>query len=201
LKRSMRFWISAVLLMGILSGCVSKSPVTQEASTQPTETAKLEPKTSEDQNEVENHKEKQLVLLFKALQQMDQKAGLTLSKKQAEELLPLIRKSRDEGEISAVEQTQALALLNSGQKAFYDDFSSKINERMEANRKRFESLTPAERDKLIENFQKQRQHLEKAPHPSNLPDNDTSVSLEPDIAYGKSMEQQLIDLLESKLTK
>jgi hypothetical protein len=135
-----------------------------------------------------------MVLLFQALLQMDRKEGLSISNEQAAALLPLIRNSRDQGNLSTDQQKQALELLNVDQQAFYNDLVIKMNDRMNGgSSKNFDHLTQEERDKLIEQFKERRNH----------PPNSTGSRGEGEgpsgPGFGTSMEQQLIDLLESKV--
>jgi hypothetical protein len=146
---------------------------------------------------VQNRKERQLVLLFQALLQMDRKDGLSISKEQAAALLPLIRSSRDQGDLTADQQKQALELLSSAQQAFYNELAAKMKNRMNGGGagRDFNHLTQEERDKLIEQFQQRR---DRQPAGSESAGNRGEGDGLPGQGFGKSMEQQLMDLLESK---
>jgi hypothetical protein len=183
--------ISGMIILSLLTGCVSSNainPAVQQAVSSQESNA-----TETSQPVVQNRKERQLVLLFQALLQMDRKQGLSISKEQAAALLPLIRKSRDQGNLTTDQQKQALELLNVDQQAFYNDLAIKMNDSMNGGASRnFHHLTQEERDKLIEQFKANRNH----PPPST--DSRGEGEGSSGQGLGKSMEQQLIDLLESK---
>jgi hypothetical protein len=142
---------------------------------------------------VQNRKERQLVLLFQALLQMDRKEGLSISKEQAAALLPLIRNSRDQGNLTANQLKQALEHLNVDQQTFYNDFAKKMQARLNGVANiNIDHLTQEERDKLIEQF-KEKRNLE----PPNTPNRSEGEGPSGQ-GLGKSMEQQLIELLEAK---
>jgi hypothetical protein len=189
-----RVGISVMMILSLLTGYASSNankPEIQEA-VQSQESAVLE--TS--QPLVQNRKERQLVLLFQALLQMDRRSGLSLSKEQAAALLPLIRSSRDQGDLTADQQKQALELLNVDQQVFYNDLAIKMRDRTNGgSSKNLDHLTQEERDKLIQQFQERRDHQ---PPASANTDSKGEAEGPPGKGFGKSMEQQLIDLLEAK---
>jgi hypothetical protein len=152
----------------------------------------------QDKPDFQNRMERQLVGLFQAIVQMDGKEGLTISSEQARKLLPIVRKSKDEGRISEQEQEQVLELLTQAQKTFYEQFTQKMHERMQGKPMiRFDELSPEERDKLIEAFKQKRKDEVEAGH---FPENKFEEGPHPwGGVKGTSMEQQLILLLESKV--
>jgi hypothetical protein len=186
-----RVSISGLMILSLLTGYASsnatKPAVLQAVNSQ--ESAAI----ARSQPVVQNHKERQLVLLFQALLQMDRKEGLSISNEQAAALLPLIRNSRDQGNLTTDQQKQALELLNTEQQAFYNDLAIKMRDRMNGGAsKNIDHLTQEERDKLIEQFKDRRNHP-----PPNTGSRDEGEGPSGQ-GFGKSMEQQLIDLLESK---
>jgi hypothetical protein len=186
-----RVSLSGMMILVLLSGYASSNPsnpaVQQAVSSQDSAVIKT------SQPDVQNRKERQLVLLFQALLQMDRKEGLSISKEQAAALLPLIRNSRDQGNLTTEQQQQALALLNVDQQAFYNDLAIKMNDSMNGGASRnFHHLTQEERDKLIEQFKASRDHQPPNTGSSGEGQGPSGQGL------GESMEQQLIDLLESK---
>jgi hypothetical protein len=189
-----RVGLTGMMILSLLTGYASSNalyPVVQQAvSTQESTT------TESSQPVVQNRKERQLVLLFQALLQMDRKESLSISKEQAAALLPLIRSSRDQGDLTTDQQKQALELLNVDQQAFYNDLAIKMKDRMNGGASRnFDHLTQGERDKLIEQFKESQNR--QPPGSGNMASRSDDEGL-PGQELGKSMEQQLIDLLESK---
>jgi hypothetical protein len=201
LRRSIKASMSGLMLLLLLSGCATKLIASNEADATVQPSDKVQSQAEIEQSDVQSDKERQLVLLFQALLQMDRKEGLSLSKEQAGNLLPIIQKSRDQGEITAAEQKQALDLLSADQNAFYNDLASKMKDRMNrGNRKNLDNLTPEEREKLIEQFKSRNKDNPHA-DPGNK-NNPGGGDLPPaGKGLGRSMEQQLIDLLEAKINK
>jgi hypothetical protein len=179
--------ITGMIILSLLSGYAGSNPI------KPAIQQAVSSQESASQPVVQNRKERQLVLLFQALLQMDRKEGLSISKEQAAALLPLIRISRDQGNLTADQQKQALEFLNIDQQAFYNDLAIKMNDSMNGGASRnFHHLTQEERDKLIEQFKASRDQPPPNTGSSGEGEGPSGQGL------GKSMEQQLIDLLESK---
>jgi hypothetical protein len=192
-----------LVLMLLLSGCVTKTTSSNGSVSSPTATETVKQPNQEDVNplDVQNRKEWQLVMLFQGLLQMDRKEGLSITVKQAKDILPIVQKSKDEGEVTGEEQQQVIVLLTTEQKAFFEDLSTKFKSRMNgAPPKNREDLTPEQRDKMIEDFKAKR---------NNIPDSDTAGNNAPRSeddprafgkGMGKSVEQQLIDLLQARIS-
>jgi hypothetical protein len=196
MKWSGKACLGGLTLMLLLSGCAS-AKVPETAAAQPMVSQEVQASGDDGQADVQNRKERQLVLLIQALLQMDRKEGLSISKEQAAGLLPLIRKSQDKGQLTAEEQKQTLNLLSAAQKTFYDDLAIKMKDRMNrGNRRNNEHVSPEQRDKLIEQFKSRQNHPPADPVNHTNRGDDTEPPSGKD--FGKSMEQQLIDLLESR---
>jgi Spy/CpxP family protein refolding chaperone len=203
MKRTWQVVGCGLLALMLLSGCAAKTTSSNGSALSPkaTETAKQPNQADGQPPDVQNRKERQLVMLFQGLLQIDRKEGLSLTAKQAKDMLPIVQKSKDEGEVTGEAQQQVLALLTSEQKAFYEDLSTKFKSSMNgAAPKNREDLTPEQRDKMIEDFKAKR---------NNKPDSDTAGNNAPrneddprafGKGMGKSVEQQLIDLLQSRIS-
>ncbi|SEB60309.1 hypothetical protein [Paenibacillus sp. GP183] len=187
-----RVSISGMMILSLLTGYASSTeikPAVQQAVNSPEPVS-----TDGSQPVVQNRKEREMVLLFQALLQMDRKEGLSISNEQAAALLPLIRNSRDQGNLTADQQKQALEFLNVDQQAFYNDLAIKMKDSMNRGAgKNFDHLTQEERDKLIEQFKNRRNHPPPAASSRGEGEGPSGQG------FGKSMEQQLVDLLESKV--
>jgi hypothetical protein len=179
--------ITGMIILSLLSGYAGSNPI------KPAIQQAVSSQESASQPVVQNRKERQLVLLFQALLQMDRKEGLSISKEQAAALLPLIRNSRDQGNLTANQLKQALEHLNVDQQTFYNDFAKKMQARLNGVANiNIDHLTQEERDKLIEQF-KEKRNLEP-PNTANRSEGEGPSGQ----GLGKSMEQQLIELLEAK---
>ncbi|UUZ94569.1 hypothetical protein LJK87_08510 [Paenibacillus sp. P25] len=192
--------VSCVVLMlggAGLSGCGESKQSSFEASSGTSVPApvKLE--------EMQSSSERQLVFLFKALIQMDKKEGLALTRAQAESLLPIVRKNTTEGELPQTDVARILEKLTTEQKRYYEDFQDKASKlkKPDGVEKRADSgLSKEEREKMIAAFRNERRHEAEAdpqhiePRPGDPPDGGPFLP-----GGGKSVEQSLIELLESKL--
>ncbi|MBP1995501.1 hypothetical protein [Paenibacillus eucommiae] len=201
MKGSFKVWMIVVLMLLLLSGCASQaSDSTGSAPTaQPDESPGMESEMQNRRPELQNGQERQMVMLFQAILQMDKQEGLSIDKTQAEQMLPLIRKSKEEGQMTAENETQVMALFTPGQTEFYtkleEDMKSRRND---VSRRNSQDLTPEEREKMIEEFKAERGG---SPEGEPLGKKDFGQGNGPANARGtgQSMEQQVIDLLEAKL--
>ena len=191
-----RLWILvlAVCMMAmLLSGCshdLTTSPPSGERAPHLAESA-------ESSGDVQNSKERQLVMLFSGLLRMDRQAGLTITKKQAEAILPFVRKSKDEGSLNEPEPKQVMDVLSADQRKFLMEQSQQIKDRNKQRNIHPEDMTSEEREKKIEAFKERRSTDHPGAAASTVPaDGGSPVS--DGKALGKSIEQQLIELLESK---
>jgi hypothetical protein len=195
MKGSFQACLSGLIFVVLFSGCANGKEGLGAAA-KPAVSAQLPAAAENREPDVQSRNERQMVLLFQALLQMERTNGLSISKEQAAALLPLIRKSRDDGEITAEEQNQALDILTAAQKKFYEDMAAKMKERMSGgNRKNPNHINPEERDKMIQQFKSRKDESTADPAGKNSRDEDDAHEFK---GFGKSMEQQLIDLLEMK---
>ncbi|WP_248925542.1 hypothetical protein [Paenibacillus hamazuiensis] len=180
-----RWFLPIVMICLIVSGCVSAKP-------QEDKPAVLPPA----EEEVQNLSEKQLVLLFQILMQMDKREGLAISKSQATVLLPIIRKNSSEGILTNADQKKIVDILTPDQKQFYDDYQERVKKKMQSAKKEkinLDELSESEREKLIKEFKERRKGEDGQPlHPP------PSHKAGDEPPSGKNVEQQLIELLEAK---
>jgi len=198
-------WISLLLGMAVLlSGCsISK------AVEQPPEPSEVK------QDDIMSPKERDMVILFQGLVQMDKKDGLMLTKQQAEAMLPLVRRNSTDGELSQSDQQQIVGLLTLKQRAYVDEFQEHLQNRKQSftDKKPWEELTPEQREQMIKDFQDRRQEREKehldpqdpgnaqAPAgPGSLEADDGELLTGGDADVPDNVEQQLMDLLEGRLS-
>jgi hypothetical protein len=184
----LRAWKWFVLLIFISAtnvGCVSH-PTVQSAP-------------SGKQEDVQSLHERELVLLFKTLLQLEKKDGYALTKAQASELLPVIQKNSSLGELTLADQKRILDILNASQRKFYEETQDLAKKRFEAMNK--DSMIPdpmnvKERERMIEEFKKQRELEMKNPQSAAA---GTAAPVPDPAVINKNVERQLIELLESKL--
>ncbi|GFZ90343.1 hypothetical protein GCM10008018_40760 [Paenibacillus marchantiophytorum] len=136
-------------------------------------------------------------MLFQALLRMDRNASLTISAKQAVAMLPYIRESMEEGSMNDTERKQVLGSLTSEQRTFLDEQSKQVNKRIEERvDKPHTELSQEEREKRINAFIEQRK--ERAVEAGQIDRVDGGTQQLDPRSIGKSIEQQLVELLVSK---
>lgn len=196
-----RFAIHFILTLAIssiaLSGCGQSRAGPSETKTQtdsPNFKSESEGGGAQVPNDIQSRKEKRLVELFRSLQLMDKKPELQLVKEQAELILPYIRQIVDRGEMSDDDQKKIFDLLSPEQHAFINDTNDRLKRRPDdggIGGKPFErprEMTDAERKAMLDEFRKRKGESPSGKQPRE--DNWLSE---------KSIEQQMIDLLEYKI--
>ncbi|MBP1961845.1 hypothetical protein [Paenibacillus aceris] len=200
MKYTRKIAFGMTLISFLLGGCqpqVSDLPSSQAVitSTPKTDQTLLEESPTED---VQNLKEMQLVMLFQELLQMDRHANLLITAKQAQALLPLVRKSIDEGSMNESERKQVLAGLTLEQITFLEDQSkqekARLAERMD---NQGDKLSSEEREKRVKAFMQKRKTDRQTE--SGFIDREREENQFDPKSYGISVEQQLMELLMSKL--
>lgn len=187
-----------LLLAAVVSGC-SRSV----EGTDPTREKKpLEPvaisHTDNTSEEIQNGKERQLVIFFRGLVLMNRSPGLQITKAEAELLLPIVRKGIENGYISSAESAKMADFLTKEQKSYYNEFQ--ILQVQQANivhgSDTGEGMSDVERLRLLEELKKRRG--EKVQDPDK--ENSAAVSQNDDDEWGtaeKNIEQQLLELLQN----
>lgn len=150
--------------------------------------------------DVQNQRERQLVMLFLGLLVMDRQPSLSLTAEQSREILPLVLKSEEEGSIDETEQNSVISVLTKEQKAYLEEQAKQMKlrkaERMSNHRG---ELSTAERERFVNAFEGKRRKIEQKPEEGNVQQATSENQSSDPRSMGKSVEQQLIDLLISKL--
>ena len=196
-----RFAIPFIVVLAIssiaLSGCGQSRAGPMDTKTQiDASNFKSDSEGGSEQvpNDIQSRKERRLVELFRTLQLMDKKPELQLVKYQAELILPLIRQFVDRGEMSDDDQKQIFDLLSPEQHAFINDTNDRLKRKPDNGGyggkpfDRPKEMTDAERKAMLNEFRKRKGEspIGKQPREDNW-------------LSEKSIEQQMIDLLESKI--
>lgn len=191
-------WLSLLFGMAVvLSGCNASS-----ATPQPLVSSQVK------QEEIMSAQERDMVILFQSLVEMDREDGLRFSKQQAKELLPLVSRNSTDGELSYADQQHIIALLSTNQKAYVDHFQEHLLTR-QLEKKPLEDLTPEQREQIIREFQNRREENEREhrndPVLYEAAVDEMSVSYSESLMPGSDMkvpdnvEQQLMGLLNDRL--
>jgi hypothetical protein len=148
--------------------------------------------------------ERLLVVVFIALLEMDKKADLSITGKQAEQILPVVNAAISQGELSLASRKVLLETLDTAQKNYYDQVSGQMKKRAAAMDRKSDLppgqvLTEEERQAVVRDLE-QRRSIEPKELDSNSP-RPPRFGERPlwDSAPDKNVEQQLVELLKSKL--
>jgi hypothetical protein len=172
------------------------------------------------EDELQSRTDKLLVVTFAALLQLDKKAGLAITPAEAKAMLPIVRKGAEQGELSVSDQQALDDTLTADQAKFVADFRVSVDRRRESRKE----LTPQEREAIIARFEELRRRETAAGDAgkkagpaaagsgtaslgggASTPAASTGGGSLPAGADGpkrsgdRTIEQQLIDVLEAKL--
>ncbi|OCT14205.1 hypothetical protein A8709_25570 [Paenibacillus pectinilyticus] len=147
---------------------------------------------------VQNQREMQLVMLFQGLIFMDRHPYYSITAAQSAAILPVVRKSMEEGSIDESERKAIINVLTDEQKTFLDDQSKQVKLRMadRMNNHR-DNLSAAEREKFVNAFEKKRKVEQQEETGTSSRVNNENQTPDPR-GMGDSIEQQLVKLLVSK---
>lgn len=154
---------------------------------------------------LQSSSERQLVVAFIALLEMDKKADLHITSPQAERILPIVNAAIEHGLLAQTDRQELLEVLDTVQQAYYEEVSGRMKKRAAAmkhkqGRPLGPPLTEEERQALAKDLE-QRRLIEPKDQDGNRPI--PSPFREPppvDSSLDKNVEQQLVELLESKLS-
>lgn len=196
--RSRTFVILSIAVgICLFTGCASKGMLIDQGLSQDQVNKSIK-KDEQTDEFLQSQLEKQLVLVFIALLQMDKRPDLGITSKQAELLLPVVQKAIAIGEWSQDEQNVLIGALSAQQQLSFEEISAQMRSRG-LNRKSGPppglTLTKGQREALMEDL-KQRRLNEDDPGGSGFPYRENKIM--PDLPAGKNVEQQLVDVLERK---
>ncbi|MBA2939990.1 hypothetical protein HZF08_16890 [Paenibacillus sp. CGMCC 1.16610] len=200
MKYTWKAAMGLTLFSFLLGGCQTHLPdlsSTQAVIASPpiTEQALPEENPTED---VQNVKEMQLVMFSQELLLMDRHTNLSITAKQAETILPLVRKSIDEGSMNESERKLVLGGLTADQIAFLEEQSKQEKARFaERAGNQGDELSSEEREKRVKAFMQKRKTDRQAE--SDFIDREHGENQFDPRSMGISVEQQLMELLMSKL--
>ncbi|MEX2461320.1 MAG: hypothetical protein WD469_08500 [Paenibacillaceae bacterium] len=170
----MGFIAMVIGLMVVMAACGKQAASTDTVSTSlPNDQAQGAVNSAKPKNQVMSQKELELSMLFRGLLQMDNQGELLITKQQAESMLPIVNKSTEDGEMTAENQVKLMALLTAEQKKFIDDMTARFKQ-FSANRNNSNGTG-----------------AEGTPPADGIGSNGGG--------FGQNVEQQLIDLLDSKI--
>ncbi|WP_141692534.1 hypothetical protein [Paenibacillus pectinilyticus] len=193
---SMCVTLTTFLLVGCnQQGAVSKPAVVAMPSMPISEETSQELPAAES---VQNQREMQLVMLFQGLIFMDRHPYYSITAAQSAAILPVVRKSMEEGSIDESERKAIINVLTDEQKTFLDDQSKQVKLRMadRMNNHR-DNLSAAEREKFVNAFEKKRKVEQQEETGTSSRVNNENQTPDPR-GMGDSIEQQLVKLLVSK---
>jgi hypothetical protein len=147
---------------------------------------------------LQSQPERQLFIVFFALLQMDKRPDLVIKDNQAETLLPVVKEAMLSGELSQAMRKVLESTLNVEQQIFFEEIQTQMRNRA-LNRKpgppAGSTMTEEDRKVLMEDL-KQRRLTES--HSDDPKDSSFDPTPLPELPMDKNVEQQLVELLESK---
>ncbi|NOU76770.1 hypothetical protein GC098_36340 [Paenibacillus sp. LMG 31458] len=200
MKYTRKMVLRLTLISFLLSGCSGHMPLLDSTSalTSPSPSSGKTPQEAPLAEDVQNLREMQLVMLFQGLIRMDRLDSLTITAKQAEAILPYVRKSMDEGSITESEQKQVINGLTLSQRTFLDEQSKQMKKRMAERMDNLgEEVSSEEREKRINAFIQKRK-AERQVEAGMTDRGNGEFQLFDQRSMGISVEQQLMELLTSK---
>ncbi|MZQ87402.1 hypothetical protein GQF01_35315 [Paenibacillus sp. 5J-6] len=200
MKYTWKAAIGVTLFSFLLGGCQTHMPELSRAQAvvaSPPQTEQTLPEESPTED-VQNVKEMQLVMFSQELLRMDRHANLSITAKQAETILPFVRKSIDEGSMNESERKLVLDGLTVEQIAYLEEQSKEEKARLaERTGNQGEELSSEEREKRVRAFMQKRKTDRQTE--SGFIDREHGENQFDPRSMGISVEQQLMELLMSKL--
>jgi hypothetical protein len=147
------------------------------------------------QDDVTITQEQQLVFLFHLMLRMDKNPALAISTAQAAAWLPIASRSLAEGKLTKEEADSIVSAFTGEQRIYYNEMAENNKERIQKAEQFQEhphSLSDEERNKLMDRLHDRRVRGDMGPK------SDGGAGTEPEEAR-KSVEQRVVDLLQSKL--
>lgn len=181
----------------ILTGCIRKEAV--KPSPQSASLMK--------QEEVQSDMEREMVILFQSLIQMDKQAHLVINKKQAEELLPEVKHNTSEGGLTLAEQQIIVSILTVDQRLFVINYQKNMHEHIQKEIKERDKLDREERERMVREFQLRRQeqeqyqdqHQDPSQQGNRNDDSSSELTYSSPLKKSNNVEQRLIHLLENRV--
>jgi hypothetical protein len=224
-KGKLGFMVMLLVILAVISGCGKQAASSESAaSVQPNDQSEAAVNSDTAKQPVMSPKELELSMLFRGLLQKDKQGELLITKEQAVSMQPIVAKSTEDGEITADNQQKLLALLTPEQKKFIDDqnarfkqFSGNRNNPNAAGGGKQPALTDEQRAEFQKNQSKltdeERKKLQetRGNRGNGQGAGANGQGRDPEAqgggqgnggfggGFGDNVEQQLIDLLDTKI--
>lgn len=193
MKYTQKLALRFTLISFLLSGCTEQMPLENSRVLVPPSTTSWQ-----SLQDVQSLSEMQLVMMFQGLIRMDRQNSLTITAKQAQAILPVVRKSMDEGSISEFERKQVIAGLTQEQRTFLDEISKQMMKRMTDRMDNLsDEVNSEEREKRVAAFIQKRKAERQLDAGMKDRANGENQLYDPR-NMGVSVERQLVELLVSK---
>ncbi|WP_282939439.1 hypothetical protein [Paenibacillus sp. RC67] len=191
---------------GAAKGTANAAGSTSTPSAQTQEQKQDANQTSQDkqQRTAMSQGQRQMMMTFQTLIQMDKQEGLSITKDQAAQMLPVVQDSVTKGELVTDNQTKLVEKLTTEQKKFIDDAAARMPMRQgnsdaanNGEAKPKQAPTEEQLKKMEENKQ-QRQQQKSDSNATGQANKDNQPRNGGFAGGGKDIGQQLIELLQSK---
>lgn len=201
--------LTGSLLAGMLLGCAQKDRVRGnpgEPGAVPGDVSGTV-RGASSAEPLQSTSERQLVIVFISLLEMDKRVELQISRQQAERILPVVNATIAHGELSQADRKLLLAALDARQQSYYEDVSARMKRRAAAMSRSpgpppGPPLTEEQRAAIARELEERRsQEVHGNGDGAGQEPRPTRFGEPPpwDLDRDKNVEQQLVELLRSKL--
>jgi hypothetical protein len=203
---SAALFLWAAVILFLIGGCAQQTQNSAAATTSAITAPSGSLEDIASPKPIQSSSEADMVRFFHFLLEMDSGSKTTLSQKQAEAVLPVVRRNVEKGTMEEADRLAILNVFRAEQKSFYSRWVEQ--ERKSESREGQEGFSPhglteAERQQWRDDWLSRDDGF-PGPRPGYEPDSGASRPEHPepgpeDWAAGeKNVEQQLIELLERK---
>lgn len=192
-----RFWLALLLCSLLIGGCGTASGVKIPQGDSSNESQSAE---SGAPVQLQSGNERNMVVLFRILLEMNRFENDSVTRMQAEQMLPWVKNGISKGGLTDEEYERIVGLFNDRQKSRFKQLSERWNsrarsaDREEKQGRNRVSLSPDDELRLEDEFQKRRSS-ERMGEYEGYSDN-TADSY---FFSGKNLEGQVVEMLQSKL--
>lgn len=203
---SMFLWVAVILFL--TSGCADNIETGVSATASASEAPSGEDGASPTPRPLLSHAEADMVQFFHFLLRMDEAPETVISQKQAEAMLPVVRKNVEQGTMEETDKQAIVTLLREEQQASYDcwlkQFANRDRPQPQGSPEGMEDPMHEWREdwpkRIVPPEEEQRLSEDQEWKPATSGESWERPGFSDDWAAGeKNVEQQLIELLEGKI--
>lgn len=205
-------WLGTLALIAfITSGCGTQAKEQAVSGSSSSSSQPSQQQQDKQQKAANNPQQRQMTMTFQTLVRMDKTEGLSITKEQAQQMLPVVQDSITKGELTSDNQTKLVEKLTAEQKKFLDEAAAQRPAKQgESNVKEGSgNQAPSEEQlkKMEEAKQKRNQQkADSATDANNAGNEDKAKQPKAEDrpnggnpGHDKNSGEQLVELLQTKL--